>query len=105
VHGAVLTIPLYVARPLPATLHVVVGGVAVDPITLSRNGWHVLTYDLSAVLGEQRSQSEDTITLEFMVGPIFVPARAGPSDDTRELGVGLGAVSWSGRDDGPPRRD
>ena len=104
VRGSLLTVPLYVARPLPARLHVAVNGVETDSTTLLANGWHVLRYDLSALLGENW-QSEDTITLDFRVTPTFVPARAGASDDTRELGVGLGVVTWSGRDGASPGRD
>jgi O-antigen ligase len=100
VRGAVLTVPLYVARPdMPAravTLHVTVGGMTAAPVILATNGWHVLTYDLIAVLGEARWRSDPAITLEFRVSPPVVPAEFGASDDTRELGVGLGEVLWSG---------
>ena len=100
VRGAVLTVPLYLARPdIPAravTLRVTVGGVTAAPVTLATNGWHVLTYDLISLLGEARWRSDPTITCEFRVSPWVVPAEFGPSDDTRELGVGLGEVLWSG---------
>lgn len=101
VRGAVQTIPIYLARPLPTTLRITVGGVAVDPITLSRTGWHTLSYDLVALLGKQRWRSEPTITVEFRADPVFIPAADGASNDTRELGVGLGVVGWSGRDGAP----
>ena len=91
-----MTVPIYLARPdLPVTLLVTVDGVRMEPVTLPENGWHVLTYDLVAVVGEVRWRSQRTVTLEFHVTPTFVPARAGNSDDRRELGVGLGAVRWS----------
>ena len=78
------------------TLRVTVGGVTAAPVTLATNGWHVLTYDLISLLGEARWRSDPTITCEFRVSPWVVPAEFGPSDDTRELGVGLGEVLWSG---------
>jgi hypothetical protein len=100
IRGAVLTVPLYLARPdipaQPVTLHLRVGGVPVESVTLVTNGWHALTYDLAAVLGEARWRSRRTITLEFRVDPPVVPARVGPSTDTRKLGIGLGAVRWGG---------
>jgi hypothetical protein len=93
VHGSILTIPVYVARPVPATLYVTIGGVDLPPVTLSRTEWQTLTYDVAALLGHERPGLE-TITVEFVVDPVFVPASAGASDDTRELGVGLGLVGW-----------
>jgi O-antigen ligase len=100
IRGAVVTVPLYLARPdIPArsvTLHIRVGGVPVEPVTLAANGWHRLTYDLPTVLGESRWRTQHTITLEFRVDPPVIPARIGSSDDTRELGVGLGVVQWGG---------
>jgi O-antigen ligase len=95
VRGPVVQVPLYLARPLPATLHVSVDGVPLGPVTFSRNGWHMLNWDLAEVLGEKRWQTEEAITIEVEVRPTFVPAEAGGSDDTRELGVGLGDVRWS----------
>jgi len=98
VRGPVLTLPLYLARPdisrQPIMLHVNVGGVPVHPATLTRNGWHKLTYDLVTILGEPRERLPRTVTLEFTVIPAVVPALVGPSDDRRELGVGLGVISW-----------
>jgi hypothetical protein len=67
-----------------------------EPLTLAKNGWLVLTYDLVDVIGDGRWRSQRTLTLEFHITPTFVPARVGGSDDRRELGVGLGAVQWSG---------
>jgi hypothetical protein len=97
VRGTVLAVPFYLARPLPATLYARIGGVTLDPVTFSRTGWHSLSYDLGALLGEEQWRSERVITVEFRVSPTFVPAQAGESDDVRELGVGLGVPSWSGR--------
>jgi hypothetical protein len=34
--------------------------------------------------------------VEFTVVPPVVPARIGPSEDRRELGIGVGDVRWSG---------
>lgn len=105
--GAVLTVPLFLARPDIATqqvsLRVTVGGVRAEPVTLTRNGWHSLTYDLVARLGEARWRSQRTVTIEFVVSPVVVPARVGPSTDSRELGVGLGIVRWSGPSPEPSR--
>ena len=100
VRGSVLTLPLYLARPdvppQPITVQVTIDGVSADLVMLTKNGWHVLSYDLVAVLGNDRWRSLRTVTLEFTVNPPVVPARVGPSDDRRELGVGLGEVRWSG---------
>jgi O-antigen ligase len=100
VRGGILTVPLFLARPdLPGQtvrLQVKIDGVTVEPVTLDRNGWHIVTYDLTEVLGNERWKSHRVITLEFNVTPPFVPARVSGSDDTRELGVGLGVVHWSG---------
>jgi hypothetical protein len=105
VRGSVLTVPVFLTRPdvptQPVRLQLRIGGAFVEPVTFVRNGWHVLTYDLTTVLGRERSTSQRAITLEFSVTPPVVPARIGPSDDTRELGVGLGVVQWSGSGDGP----
>ena len=96
VAGRTMTVPLHLARPdLPVTIRVTVDGVRMEPVTIETNGWHVLTYDLVTVVGEARWRSLRTVTLEFHVTPTFVPARAGNSDDKRELGVGLGAVRWN----------
>ena len=98
VGGAVLIIPLFLARPdiatQPVTLQVTVGGVPVQTVTLEENGWHTLTYDLVAVLGQAGWTARRTITLEFVISPTVVPARVGPSTDTRELGIGLGELQW-----------
>ena len=100
VRGAVMTVAIYLARPDLAThrvnLRVTVGGVPTEQILLVRNGWQMLTYDLIRILGEARWRSQRAITLELVVSPTFIPARAGPSNDTRELGIGLGLVRWSG---------
>ena len=99
VRGAVLTVPVYLARPdvstQPVTLRVTIDGVPASRVTLGTNGWHALQYDLVALLGEARWRSYRTVTLRIVVNPTVVPARFGGSD-TRELGVGLGVVSWSG---------
>ena len=95
-----MTVAIYLARPDLAThrvnLRVTVGGVPTEQILLVRNGWQMLTYDLIRILGEARWRSQRAITLELVVSPTFIPARAGPSNDTRELGIGLGIVRWSG---------
>jgi len=65
-------------------------------MTLVRPGWQAVSYDLPAILGDATWRGQSSITLMFRVTPRFVPAEAGPSDDTRELGVGLGVVGWSG---------
>ena len=107
IHGAVLTVPMYVARPdipaQPVTLRVTVNGVPVEPLPLAANGWRLLSYDLRDLLGEERWRSQRTVTLEFVVTPTVVPARVGPSSDTRELGIGLGVVHWTspGGESGP----
>jgi O-antigen ligase len=105
VHGMVLTVPVYLARPdvpaQPVAVHVNVGGVPADPVTFVKNGWHGLSYDLAVLHGESQWRSLRTITLEFRIVPPVVPARAGASDDTRELGIGLGDVQWSGAAGGP----
>jgi hypothetical protein len=73
---------------------VTIAGVAVPRWTFTTNGWHVHTYDLAALLGEERWRSQRTVTVEFRVRPTVVPARAGSSTDTRELGIGVGALRW-----------
>jgi O-antigen ligase len=100
VRGTVLTVPLSVSRPDLATqrveLRVAIEGVPTAPVTLLRNGWQTLTYDLVALLGEGQLRAHRTITVTFVVNPTFVPARVGSSDDWRELGVGVGTFRWSG---------
>jgi hypothetical protein len=96
VQGAVLMVPFYVPRADPVTVQATVGGVAVAPITFSQGGWHTVSYDLVALLGESGWRSRRVITVELRVSPTFVPAEAGGSNDTRELGAGLGVFMWSG---------
>jgi O-antigen ligase len=99
VGGATLLLPIFLARPdidaQPVVVDVKVAGVAVPSLTLTRNGWHVQTYDLVALLGEDRWRGQRAVTVEFVVRPTVVPARVGPSTDRRELGIGLGVVRWS----------
>jgi hypothetical protein len=98
IRGRQLTVPLYLARPdIPAesvTLELKIDGVRVDPVQLTTNGWLPLTYDLAQVIGEARLKSQPTVMVELNARPPVVPARVSASDDTRELGVGLGAVRW-----------
>jgi hypothetical protein len=98
VRGQILRVPIYLARPdVPGrevSLDLQIGGVHVPTIQLSRNGWHVFTYDLRALWGEQRWTTETTVTLLVTVSPPVVPARVGGSSDSRELGVGLGEIQW-----------
>lgn len=98
VRGRMLSVPVYLARPdVPGrevSLELEIGGVHVPAIQLSRNGWHVFTYDLQALWGEQRWTTEPTVTLLVTVNPPVVPARVGGSADRRELGVGLGEIQW-----------
>jgi O-antigen ligase len=100
VRGAVIEVPIYLARPdistRVVTVAITIAGAPVTPPTLLKNGWYVLTYDLVTLLGEPRWKASQVITLEFVVRPTVVPARLGPSNDTRELGIGLGAVRWRG---------
>jgi O-antigen ligase len=101
VQGPVLRVPFYVPQAHPVTVEAKVGGVDVAPVTFSQTGWHTQSYDLVALLGEQAWQSKRVISLELKVSPVFVPAEAGASSDTRELGVGLGVLTWGGRSDAP----
>jgi hypothetical protein len=98
VRGQILRVPVYLARPdVPGrevSLALRIGGVHVPTIQLSRNGWHVFTYDLRALWGEQRWTTETTVTLLVTVSPPVVPERVGGSSDSRELGVGLGEIQW-----------
>ena len=100
VRGAVIEVPIYLARPdistRVVTVAITIAGAPVTPPRLSKNGWYVFTYDLVTLLGEPRWRASQAITLEFVVRPTVVPARIGPSNDTRELGIGLGAVRWRG---------
>jgi O-antigen ligase len=103
VRGRVMLLPVFMARPdidsQPVVVDVKIAGLAVPSLTFTQNGWHVHAYDLAALLGEERWRSHRTVTVEFLVHPPVVPARVGPSNDTRELGIGLGAVGWSSRPD------
>jgi hypothetical protein len=99
VRGAVLTVPFFIPRPVPVTVQPMIGGIAVDPITFRETGWHSVSYDLVGLLGEERWRSTRSITVQFRVTPIFVPARTGGSTDPRELGIGVGVFGWSGTRD------
>ena len=109
VRGALLTIPIYLARPdidsQPVNLLVTVDGSRAEPITLTTNGWRLVTFDLIGLVGEARWKSLRTVTLEFDVRPTVVPHAAGNSSDRRELGVGLAAVEWSGPSPEPQGHD
>ncbi|HJR58767.1 MAG TPA: O-antigen ligase family protein [Vicinamibacterales bacterium] len=98
VGGRTLLLPVFMARPdidmQAVVVDVTIAGVAVPPWTFTKNGWHVHTYDLAALVGEDRWRSQRTVTVEFRVRPTVVPAQAGPSSDTRELGIGVGALRW-----------
>ena len=99
--GAVLLLPIFMARPdiptQPVVVEMTVEGKAVPPLSFRRNGWHVQAFDLAALLGEDRWRSLPMITIEIVVRPPVVPSRIGPSTDGRELGIGLGVVRWSSR--------
>jgi O-antigen ligase len=98
VDGKVLQLPVFLARPdidrQAVVVDVNIAGVAVPPLRLTTNGWHVHTYDLAALLGDDGWQLQRAVTIELTVHPTVVPARVGPSSDTRELGIGVGALRW-----------
>jgi O-antigen ligase len=98
IRGPVVSVPIYLARPdLPerhVTLSVTVNGREVPPVSLTRNGWQALTYDLRTVLGEPNWRAQAAITLLLTVSPPVVPAEVGESSDARELGIGLGELQW-----------
>lgn len=115
VGGAVLHVPLYLARPdletSPVVIDVRLDGLPIDRIELKRNGWHRRVYVLRDVLGGARwaaierartwaaadpaRERPPTLWLEFDVHPTFVPAAVGGSTDTRTLGIGVGAIAWT----------
>jgi hypothetical protein len=118
VEGSVLHIPLYLARPDIGASPVVVvdirlGGLSVDRIELTRNGWHQRVYVLRDLLGEARWRAIErartratadparerppTLWIEFDVRPTFVPAAVGGLTDNRTLGIGVGEIAWSDR--------
>jgi hypothetical protein len=96
-----MVLPIFMARPdirqQPVVVEMTVEGKAVPPLTFTRNGWHVQSFDLVSLLGEERLRSLPAITVELVVRPAVVPARIGASWDGRELGIGLGVVRWSSR--------
>jgi hypothetical protein len=100
VRGRVLSLPVYLARPdldrHPVNLRVSVNGIVVPRATLTTNGWHVLSYDLVALLGPARWSELRAVSLRIEITPTVVPAEVGQSDDRRVLGVGIGGVRWAG---------
>ncbi len=100
IRGSRIQIALWLVRPdplsQPVTVEIKVGRAASQRLTLSRNGWHLVGFDLVGLLGEARWRSQGTITLTITATPVFVPAIAGVSGDTRQIGVGLGEIIWSG---------
>lgn len=98
--GTRLQIPLNMSRPdietKPVTVAVSIDHVHVERLTLVRNGWHVLTFDVMNLLGEGPWQSQTVIKIVIEASPAFVPAEFGSTTDRRTLGVGLGDFVWSG---------
>lgn len=100
IRGSRIQVPLFLVRPDPAshpvTVRVKIAGAVTQELTLTRNGWHVVSFDLIQLMGEPQWRSQGTITLAFAVNPVFVPSESGASTDTRRLGIGLGEILWSG---------
>jgi hypothetical protein len=100
VEGARVQIPIYLMRPEPiaepVTVTVSVDNLASEQVTLTRTGWHIVSFDIVSVLGQGRWQSQSTVTFSIVVSPSFVPADSGSSTDRRKLGVCVGDVVWSG---------
>jgi hypothetical protein len=101
VRGAVLVLPILVARPdvdsEPLHVRVRIDGIDANPIALDREGWSEHRIDLRLLLGEGPWMAARALTIELEVNRPYVPARAGQGTDTRELGVGLGPIAWAGR--------
>lgn len=96
VDGAVLEVPVYVSHPaLPPEgleIDLQVNGREAGRWRPTRNGWVTLRTWVPAVAPEALGSK---VWIDVATSAPFVPAELGAGDDSRELGVGVGAPGWT----------
>ena len=100
VGGRVLVVPVYLARPDIATgpidVDVTLAG-RTDRARFTKNGWHLLHYDLAEIAGAEGWRQLGSVTVAFDVSRTVRPSELAESRDHRTLGIGLGQPRWSDR--------